>query len=144
MISNPPSAGTCCCCCNIDTGISCLCALDVFALILYGGILGFGAYIRHLVAPLDEAVSDAADDIDNSIIGTLMSFFGTGDSVSDYWENLREEFFSSMDCMIAFGALGFVLIFLPRFIVFIYMRCKDNNEAARKALYCIRLISHII
>lgn len=144
MISEQAVSGTCCCCCSISTGVSCLCGLDIFSLLLYGGILGFGAYIRNLVAPLDEQISEGASDIDDSIIGTLLSTFGDGGSISKVWEDLKEEFFSSIDCMIAFGGLGFLLIFLPRFIVFIYMKVKDNDTASRKALYCVRLVSHIL
>ena len=136
---------TCCCCCNIDTGVSCLCFLDVLAIIIYGGILGFGVYIKLLIDPYLDAASGAANELDNSILGTLLSTFGEGGSAGDVLDDLKEELVASIDCMIAFGAIGIALVFLPRYISFIAMKCKpDSDISARKILYSIRLASHLI
>lgn len=136
---------TCCCYCNIDAGISCICCLDVLAIMIYGGILGFGVYIKLLIDPYLDGANGAAHDLDGSIIGSLLSTFGDRARAGYAVDNIKEELVASINCMIAFGVIGIVLVFLPRYISFITMKCKPSSDIrARKILYCIRLTSHLI
>jgi hypothetical protein len=122
---------TCCCCCEIGCGVSCIFSIDIICFLIYLVIACFFGYYRGHVKEFSDMIKEN------------LAFFDFTGYFEDEYKKYEEMVFASYDTILAFGIIGVLVIFLPRIVVFIVMRCKEEQINVRRFSYLIRVFSLI-